>query len=209
MSVTRRTVGVVLIIIGVLALVTPLTPGSWLIFIGAELLGFELVFARKIVARFNASGGFFAPAFLFALPFGAGALGAFYTITAVNGWYLVADKPWWTPPAYVFGPVWTLLYLLMGIAAVLIWRTNKPGKSFSLGLYVAHLAVNALWPVMFFGLQASAMALAVIVALWLMIAWLIVLFAEQSKFAAWLLVPYLAWVTYAATLNAGFLFLVK
>lgn len=209
MSTWRRTIGIVLIVIGVLALVTPLTPGSWLIFIGAELLGFELVFARKLMARVNAAGSLLAPALLLALPFAAGALGAFYTIDAVQGWYLVAQKPWWTPPAYVFGPVWTLLYLLMGIASVLVWRANKPGKSFSLGLFIAHLAANALWSVLFFGLQAPAMALAVLMALWLMIAWLIVLFAGQSKIAAWLLVPYLLWVTYAMTLNAGFLFLAR
>lgn len=203
MSTARRILGVVLIILGVLALVTPLTPGSWLIFVGAEILGLELVFARKIAAYLRGQAGKIIPVLCLVAPFVAGGLGSIFSVSAVAGWYMTIAKPWWTPPGYVFGPVWTTLYLLMGIAALLVWRANRPGREFALGLFFAHLAANALWSVVFFGLQAPGMAFAVIVVLWLMIVWLIVQFAQQAKTAAWLLAPYLLWVTYAATLNLG------
>ena len=140
---------------------------------------------------------------LLAAPFVAGAIGGFYTTPNIAAWYAYLVKPSWTPPSWVFGPVWTLLYLLMGIAAVLVWRMGKQGRARALTVYGVQLVLNALWSVVFFGLHAPAVAFAVIIVLWLAIVWLIALFARHSRTAAWLLVPYLLWVTYAATLNLG------
>lgn len=203
----RRTLGIVLIVVGVLALVTPFTPGSWLIFVGAELLGWELIFARKVAAYVLGRGQWVVGVLCILAPFVAGGVGALFTTPNIASWYDLLIKPSWTPPSWVFAPVWTTLYLLMGIAAFLVWRAGKSERVFSVSLFFAHLAVNALWSVLFFGLHQPLYALAVIVMLWFLILWLILLFRTQSRTAAWLLVPYLLWVTYASTLNLGILLL--
>ncbi len=147
------------------------------------------------------------PAACLLAPFASGALGSVYAVSAISGWYVTLPKPIWTPPNYLFGPVWTFLYVLMGVAAFLVWRARKADRSFSLWVFFAHLVVNALWSLVFFGLHAVSWALLDIFVLWAMIIWLIVLFVRQSSWAGWLLVPYLLWVTYAASLNLGIVFL--
>ena len=147
------------------------------------------------------------PAACLLAPFAAGALGSMYAISAISGWYVTLPKPVWTPPNFLFAPVWTLLYLLMGVAAFLVWRARKAGRAFSLVVFFAHLMVNALWSLVFFGLHAVNWALLDIAVLWVMVIWLIVLFLPQSQRAGWLLVPYLLWVTYAASLNLGIVYL--
>ncbi len=147
------------------------------------------------------------PAACLLAPLAAGAIGSVFTVSSVSGWYATIPKPAWTPPSFLFGPVWTLLYVLMGIAAFLVWRARKARRAFSLGVFFAHLVVNALWSLVFFGLHAVSWALLDIVVLWAMIMWLIVLFFPQSRRAGWLLVPYALWVTYAASLNIGIAFL--
>lgn len=132
----------------------------------------------------------------------AGAIGSIFTVSSVGGWYTTLAKPELNPPAWVFGPVWTTLYTLMGIAAYLVWRKiDAPGAKLALTLYVVQLALNALWSILFFGLHSPGGALVEIVFLWLAIVATIVAFARVSRLAAWLLAPYILWVSFAAYLN--------
>ncbi len=122
----------------------------------------------------------------------------------VGGWYEALAKPAWTPPAWVFGPVWTALYLMMGIAAWRVWRhRSEPGADASLAIFVIHLFFNAAWMWLFFGLHLLVISAIELLVLWVMIAVLVVRFRNHDAWAGRLLMPYLAWVTYAATLNIG------
>lgn len=115
-------------------------------------------------------------------------------------WYDKLDKPSWTPPAWLFGPAWTVLYILMGIASYIVWQNG--GGAVPLSMYFIQLAVNLTWSPVFFGLRRPDIALAIILMLWGMILSTIVLFTRVSGTAALLLVPYIAWVSYASSLNA-------
>jgi benzodiazapine receptor len=139
----------------------------------------------------------------------AGVLGGFATASAIPTWYATLATPTWTPPNWVFGPVWTLLYALMGIAAARVWirhRRSSAGKR-SLALFGAQLAMNAAWPVLFFGLRAPGAALVAVVVLWAVIGTLILQWWRLEQAAAFLLIPYLVWVTFATALNAAILHL--
>lgn len=117
-------------------------------------------------------------------------------------WYAALEKPPWTPPSAVFGPVWTALYVLMAVAAWLVWKRHGfAGARPALGLYLVQLAANAAWSWLFFGRRDIAAAFADIVVLWLLIAATLVLFRRRHATAGLLLVPYLLWVTFAAALN--------
>ncbi len=138
----------------------------------------------------------------------AGIIGSVFTTPSVTGWYAGITKPAINPPAWVFGPVWTTLFALMGIAAFLIWSSyakasedKKKTIKIGLALFGMQLVFNTLWSIIFFGLQSPRGALVEIVFLWLAIAATIVTFAKVSKLAAWLLVPYILWVSFAAYLN--------
>ena len=134
----------------------------------------------------------------------AAALGGAVTAPAIKTWYPSLRKPSWNPPASAFGPVWTLLYLMMAIAAWLIWRTRGDTDVLSpLLLFALQLTLNVLWSVLFFGMRRLGTALLDIVALWFAIAVTIVVFARLDAVAAALLFPYLAWVSFAAILNAA------
>ena len=126
-------------------------------------------------------------------------------VGSVGTWYLTLAPPPGTPPNWVFGPVWTTLYLLLGIAAWLVWR--RPGHRPALRLWGWQLMVNALWTPAFFGLHSIAAAMVVIVALAVCIGLTLREFRRFSSAAAALMLPYLAWTCYAAYLNAGFLWL--
>jgi translocator protein len=132
----------------------------------------------------------------------AGAVGSAFTAPAIPAWYASLAKPSFTPPSWVFGPVWVTLYTLMGISLFLVWEKGF-GKKNIIALYIfgAQLALNALWSILFFGLQKVFYALVEITALWIVIVLTIMVFHRISKKAAWLLVPYLAWVTVATMLN--------
>ena len=132
-----------------------------------------------------------------------GVSGAVATVEAVRDWYPTLEKPWFTPPNWLFGPAWTTLYAMMGVAAYLVWRHGweQGAVKAALVAYGVQLALNALWSPVFFGLRAPGPGLVVIVALWIAIAVTIVWFGRVSTIAAWLMVPYLAWVTYATALN--------
>lgn len=138
-----------------------------------------------------------------ALPQAAGAIGSFFTFRAVAEWYPLLEKPPLNPPSWVFGPVWTTLYLLMGIAAYAVWRTpaTPARKRAAYAAFGIQLVLNALWSVAFFGLRSPGWGLAVIAALAVAIVTNVVAFRRISRGAAALLVPYLAWVLFASYLN--------
>lgn len=130
-----------------------------------------------------------------------GGLGGFATAQSVVEWYPTLNKPSWTPPSWLFGPVWTLLYLMMAVAAWLVWRAgNSKG---ALILFWAQLALNLAWSFLFFGARSPILGLLDIILLWIAIAATIFAFALHSRKAAFLLVPYLAWVSFATALNSA------
>lgn len=133
----------------------------------------------------------------------AGIIGSFFTFSRLNSWYLELVKPTFNPPPWLFGPVWITLYTLMGIAAYLIWRSDSAVrvKRLALGVFIAQLILNALWSVLFFGWRNPQLALIDLLLLWIAIVATIYCFANISKPAAWLLVPYLLWVSFAGYLN--------
>ena len=136
------------------------------------------------------------------LCFSAAAIGGAFTGASVRTWYPELSKPTWSPPDWVFGPVWTILYAMMGISVWLIWRSRGwSGAPLALGLFAIQLVLNAMWSVIFFGAQNPGLAFAEIVCLWLAIVATVIAFWRHSRLAASLLVPYLAWSTFAAVLN--------
>jgi tryptophan-rich sensory protein len=139
----------------------------------------------------------------------AGVIGSIFTISAIPTWYAGLAKPALNPPSWVFGPAWTTLYALMGIAAFLIWRIGWERKEvkIALGVFGIQLFLNAIWSIIFFGLHSPGWALVVIVLLWLAIVWTIAVFYKISKPAAYLLVPYILWVSFASYLNYSILIL--
>lgn len=138
------------------------------------------------------------------LPQAAGAVGSLFTAQAIPGWYATLARPELAPPNWVFAPVWTTLFLLMGIAAFLVWRRDTKGARTALALYGIQLALNVLWSMLFFGLRSPALALAEIGVLLLAILATAAAFYRISRTAALLLVPYVLWVCFAAFLNYRF-----
>lgn len=133
----------------------------------------------------------------------AGAIGAVFTFDAIPTWYAALNKPFFSPPNWVFGPVWTTLYILMGISAYLIWQKGWQKKSIrsALSLFGIQLFLNALWSILFFGLRSPLLGLAGILPLWLSIALCIKEFYPIDRKAAYLLIPYILWVSFATLLN--------
>jgi benzodiazapine receptor len=135
---------------------------------------------------------------------GVSVLGGLATSSAMPEWYASLAKPSWTPPGWVFGPAWTILYILMAIAAWLVWRARRHTHTrAALFAWWVQLGLNLLWTLLFFGLRQPLWGLVEIVFLWLAIAVTIVLFYRVRKASALLLVPYIAWVSFAISLNAG------
>lgn len=133
--------------------------------------------------------------------FAAAGMGGLASVNAA-GFYGDLVRPPWAPPAWLFGPVWSVLFLLMGVAAWLVWRDHGfRGAGAALKLYLAQLLANALWSWLFFAWRQGAFAFAEVVVLWLLIAATIFSFWRLHRLAALLLVPYLAWVSFAAALN--------
>jgi tryptophan-rich sensory protein len=133
----------------------------------------------------------------------AGIVGSVFTASAIPTWYATLAKPALNPPGWLFGPVWTTLYALMGIALFLVWKNGlaHKGVRWSLSIFGLQLFLNATWSIVFFGLQSPAWAFANIIALWVAIVWTMILFYRLSRPAMWLLVPYIAWVSFAGYLN--------
>lgn len=128
-------------------------------------------------------------------------IGSTVTTPRIPVWYETLEKPFFTPPNWLFGPVWTVLYALMAVAAWRIWRSRAPGRRPALAVFFVQLAVNLAWSIVFFGLTSPRLGLAVILALMALILWMIALFRPIDRPAAWSMVPYAAWVAYATALN--------
>lgn len=135
----------------------------------------------------------------------AARVGAVFTSTSIQTWYLTLNKPFFTPPNWLFAPVWLTLYTLMGISLFLIWQQDyhQPQIKIALAIFAVQLILNTLWSLMFFGLQSPLAGLIVIILLWVAIAVTIKMFFPLSKPAVALLIPYILWVTLAAVLNAA------
>ena len=133
----------------------------------------------------------------------AGLVGSIFTAPAIPTWYASLEKPWFNPPGWVFGPVWIILYALMGIAAYLVWETGIEKKEVKtvLVVFAIQLILNSLWSILFFGFQSPKMALIEIVILWVFILLTIFKFYRIVNLAGILLLPYLFWVSFAAVLN--------
>jgi translocator protein len=133
----------------------------------------------------------------------AGLIGTIFTTPAIPTWYASLAKPALNPPSAVFGPVWTVLYVLMAISAFIIWKKGLARKDvkIALGVFLGQLALNTLWSIIFFGAKSLGGALIEISVLWLAILGTIVLFWKISKAAGWLLIPYILWVSFAGYLN--------
>lgn len=132
----------------------------------------------------------------------AGIIGSIFTISSIPTWYASLNKPFFNPPNWIFGPVWTILYLLMGVSLYLIWQQKKSKKrTNALIVFASQLGLNTLWSIIFFGMQSPFLAFLVIVGLLIFIILTIIKFFPLSKTAAYLLIPYILWVSFASILN--------
>lgn len=138
-----------------------------------------------------------------ALPLAIGGIAGLFTTSEINGWFQTIRKPWWQPPNWVFGPVWTLLYVLMGIAFYLVWKSHAPAKQkrMAITLWLIQLVFNFFWSFIFFKKHQIDWALAEIVILWAFVLLTILSFSRIQPAAAWLMVPYISWVTFATLLT--------
>ena len=134
---------------------------------------------------------------------GAGAIGSIFTAAAIPTWYATLQKPFFTPPNWLFAPAWITLYLLMAIAVFLIWRQGmgQKGVKPALVIFLVQLVLNALWSIAFFGLQSPLYGMVVILVLWVAILLTIIHFFRLSTAAGALLLPYILWVSFASALN--------
>ncbi len=135
--------------------------------------------------------------------FVASAIGGLATGPNIPTWYATIEKPWFTPPNWVFGPVWTVLYAMLAFAFWRILRlpADTPGRRGALIWFLAQIGLNAAWSVAFFGMRSPELGIAVIAALWLSIVGNMAAFLRLDRLAGWIFVPYLAWVSFAAALN--------
>ncbi len=138
---------------------------------------------------------------------GAGAIGALFTSPAISTWYTTIQKPSFNPPNWIFAPVWTLLFLLMGISLYFVWSRGLEDKKIKIAVFIfcVQLVLNIFWSFLFFGLQSPLYAFIGIVILWLAILLTIISFYKISKIAAYLLLPYILWVSFASVLNFSIL----
>jgi len=135
------------------------------------------------------------------LPLSIGVLGSVFTISSISTWYAVLNKPFFSPPNWIFGPVWTTLYILMGISMYFLWISKRKEKSKAIKLFLIQLVLNLFWSIIFFGWHNPLVAFAEIIVLWIFIY----LTIRQSylifKTSAYLLYPYIVWVSFALVLN--------
>ena len=133
----------------------------------------------------------------------AGVIGSVFTISQIPTWYATISKPGINPPSWVFGPVWTTLFLLMGVSAFLVWQKGIERKDvkIALSIFGLQLVLNTVWSIIFFGMHSLGGALVEIAFLWLAIIWTIFAFYKISRASAYLLLPYILWVTFAAYLT--------
>lgn len=133
----------------------------------------------------------------------AGIIGSVFTASSIETWYALLEKPAFNPPSWLFSPVWTILYILMGISLYIVWEKGLeyPGVKLGMTLFGIQLVLNTVWSILFFGLQAPFYAFIEIIFLWIMILLTILQFRKISKKASYLLIPYILWVSFAAVLN--------
>jgi len=131
----------------------------------------------------------------------AGIIGSFFTVSSVIIWYVTLNKPFFNPPSWLFGPVWIILYLMMGVALYIVWNNRTKKSNTALTLFGIQLVLNSLWSILFFGLKNPLLAFIEIIILWVLILFTIIYFKKESKTAAYLLIPYILWVSFAAILN--------
>ena len=133
----------------------------------------------------------------------AGIIGSFGTISSISSWYVYLNKPIFNPPNYIFGPVWTVLYTMMGISLYFVWVKGYKNEQVkrAVNIFFIHLVVNTLWSIVFFGLHQLGLAMLIILILLGMILYLIKIFWPIDRGASYLLVPYLLWVSFATILN--------
>ncbi|BDZ66733.1 TspO/MBR family protein [Methanobacterium ferruginis] len=139
----------------------------------------------------------------------AGSVGSLVTLPQITTWYVTLAKPSWTPPNDWFGPIWSILYVLIGIALFLVWRQglNRRDVRFAILIFAVQLVLNILWSLVFFGLQSILGGFIIIFALWIAILANMIAFYVISKPAGYLFIPYLIWVTIASYLNYSVLML--
>lgn len=139
----------------------------------------------------------------------AGLIGSVFTSTAISSWYVTLNKPFFTPPNWLFAPVWITLYTLMGVAAFLVWQKGFHDRQvkIAVSIFGVQLILNAFWSVAFFGLHSPLSGLIVIIILWIAILATILKFFTISKTAGLLLIPYILWVSLAAALNGALVIL--
>lgn len=134
---------------------------------------------------------------------GAGLIGTVFTVSSIETWYNLLNQPSFRPPNWLFGPVWIILYTLMGISLYLIWTAGAKKKEVrgALKLFAVHLALNASWSIVFFGMHNILLSLVNIIALWILIVMVMMKFYTIDKKASLILLPYVAWVSFATILN--------
>jgi len=137
------------------------------------------------------------------ISFAAGAIGSLATMSSIPTWYAALNKPPFNPPNWLFGPAWTILYIMMGISSYLIWEKGweKPEVKIALALFAIQLILNSSWSVLFFGTHSLIRGFVCIVFLWFAILLTMIKFFALSSTAGWLLVPYILWVSFASILN--------
>lgn len=137
------------------------------------------------------------------IPLSVGSLAGYFTASSVNGWYTTLVKPSFNPPNWLFAPVWTSLYIMMGIALFLVWNSGaaEDVKRTAVTLFIVQLVLNFLWSFVFFYAQQPGWALVNIILMWIFIFLTILWFGKISSLSAWLLVPYICWVSFATVLN--------
>ena len=153
--------------------------------------------------QLHSAGGFIV---FLVMCLGAQLTGSFLTLPAIrSGWYSSLEKPFFNPPAWLFGPVWTTLFFMMAISAWMVWKleSENPLVRPALYLFFVQLLFNVVWSALFFGIGRPGWAMAEIALLWLLILATIFFFYRINRWAAWLLIPYLVWVLYAAILNSA------
>lgn len=142
---------------------------------------------------------------------GVGVVGSYFTTPSITSWYAYLIKPSFSPPNYIFAPVWTTLYILMGLSFYLIWNSTAKKKYVknALLLFIIHLIVNLSWSIVFFTLHQIFFAFITILLLWILVIILIIKFSKIEKKASLLLIPYLAWISFASILNFSIWYLNK
>lgn len=139
---------------------------------------------------------------------GLGFLSGYAAGSAISDWYVNLNKPFFQPPPWLFGPAWTLLYTLMGIAFAFVWHKEKSSfQSKAMKLFITQFIINLIWSPVFFALKKPAIALGVIILLWILIVLTMKAFKNIDRRSMWLLIPYLCWVTFATILNASIVYL--